>query len=300
VDVRRQCRILAATAAAVGALALAVGGCFDPRFADCTVACGDGDSCPEDQFCLTDGWCHASQDDEMMCTPGGDADGSVPDGPPGGEDGGPIDPDGGGGDGGKPDASPGVTPVPDDILITEIHRDPQRVGDDVGEWFEILNVTREKTLDLAGLQMADNNGMFIVEESVIVQPGQRALFGILDDPDMNGGVDLDYAYGGALALSNDQPDRIVITDPANVDQGPLDSVALDVTTFPDVPGASLNLDEDIRNPAQNNNNAMGVWCSSIDRFPPNTPDGDFGTPGGVNIQCPRIGPRPVAPVLAER
>jgi hypothetical protein len=52
-------------------------GCYAPRFAECNLACGVGDSCPDGYDCLGDGFCHTPG--AALC---GAADASVtPDGP---------------------------------------------------------------------------------------------------------------------------------------------------------------------------------------------------------------------------
>jgi hypothetical protein len=277
VDVRLEWRRLVAAAACAG-LALAGGACFSPSLDSCAIRCGEANACPEDHVCLADGMCHASQD-EPLCIPGDDA--SLVDAP--------IDqPDGGGRDSGVPDAQPRIdaafdagTPVTPtstgDLVISEIHKDPFAAQDPVGEWFEVFNPT-EQTFDLRGLSVSDNGtDVFDIDESLVVAPGGRLVFARLSDPDQNGGVIVDFAYGELFFLGNG-PDEVIID---NLDAAVrIDSVFYDVATFPDTEGASISLDPDAHDAALNNEG--GNWCDGQDSFGL----GDLGSPGGPNPECP--------------
>jgi hypothetical protein len=275
---------LFAMAAGVALILFTTAGCFSPRFDRCAVTCGAQDQCPEGLFCLRDGKCHATEDDQL-CTviPGGDgspgSDGSMP-----GDDGG-TRPDGGG----TPDANvvidagPPVRPTPGDIVISEIHKNPEAAGDPLGEWFEVTNVT-DSILDFSGLRMSDNAGEFFIQDELLVGPRGRLVFGFSPNEDENGGVEVDFAYGDAplpIQLANDNEDNIDIVDTLGAEQF-LDSVAFDSVSFPSIGGRSMSLDPDSLDAVQNNDGAS--WCDGQE--PPYSDNGDLGTPGAANPQCP--------------
>jgi hypothetical protein len=265
-------------AAAGGLLAVAASGCFSPQFEACAVSCGEASACPDDQLCLSDGKCHATQDEPLCSLPG--EDGSIADGSVIGEDGGrpdAADPDGGGD---PPDAAvdagPPVTPTRrGDLVISEIHKDPSAAPDPAGEWFEVFNPTAS-TFDLSGLLVSDlGSESFEIDETVILPPGGRTVFARLASSMANGGVAVDFTYGILFSLGNTD-DEIVIE---NLDSGTiLDSVFFD-TDFPDTEGASISLDPD-EHDAMSNDDAAS-WCDGQTPYG----DGDLGTPGRANPQC---------------
>lgn len=275
----------AIAALAAGGLILAAGGCFSPSFEACAVSCGEANACPDDQFCLSDGKCHASRE-EQLCGQdpdggGTDVDGSVgPDGggrPDGGDrrDGG-IDASTG------EDAGPPVQPtVTGQLVISEIHKNPFFAQDPDGEWFEVFNPT-EIVFDLQGLRVRDLGvDVFDIDEAVILRPASHVVFARLASPSENGGVTADFVYGELFSLAN-ADDEIVI---ANPDVGGfevvIDGVNYDAgITFPSSEGFALSLDPDQHTSTANN---VGLnWCDAADPYG----DGDFGSPGEPNPDCP--------------
>jgi len=279
-----------AALAATGA-ALAAGGpaCFSPRFDRCAVFCGEDQQCPQDQVCLRDGKCHASADDELCTQGGGGGDGGVlTDGSVGGEDGGGGRPDAGG-DGGQPDAGDAggadASPFPGptqfgDLVITEIHKDPDAVNDDVGEWFEIVNPTNQ-TFSLNNVDVSDLSTTpegFLLPDQVI-EPGGIVVLVRERNPKLNGGVIGDIGYGNVVPpfqLGNED-DEIIITAAEGGNE--IDRVEYDLS-FPSVSGRSLSLDPGLTSADQND---VGTsWCEGQDVFG----DGDLGSPGQINPACP--------------
>jgi hypothetical protein len=281
VDVRPEWQRLFAAIACAGFAAIG-SACFSPKLDRCAISCGEGGVCPTDHICLEDGVCHASRDDEL-CLPGRE-DASFADGP--------IDqPDAGEGqdgslpDGGEPpidaafDAGRPITPTnAGDLVITEIHKDPFAAQDPAGEWFEIFNPT-STTFDLLGLRISDLGApdVFDIDQSVIIPPGGRAVFARVGDPDTNGGVTVDFTYGKAFALGNDD-DEIVVENPDALVI--IDSVLYDPKlSFPDLERASASLDPDEHDVLANNDGEN--WCDGSTVYGA----GDLGTPGGPNPQC---------------
>ncbi len=172
------------------------------------------------------------------------------------------------------DCSVTTCPQPGDLVITEIMYNPSAVADANGEWIEVYNATGA-AIDLNGLEITDNDATpHTIAISVIVPAGGYVVLGINADPGTNGGVSVDYQYS-AIQLSN-SGDEVVISCDGTV----IDEVDYDFANgFPDISGASINLDESVLDAAGNDDGAN--WCASTGAFG----DGDFGTPGAANESC---------------
>ena len=167
---------------------------------------------------------------------------------------------------------------PGDLVINEIMQNPRQVADAVGEWFEIYNATPDQVLDLAGLTIVDmGNDDFRIPSSPprLLGPGEFFVLGRSADQGENGGVEVDYAFGGAMQLANGD-DEIIIMDGSTViemvfwDGGPV---------FPDPNGASMSLDPGATDTRSND---FGLyWCEAVSTYG----DGDQGTPGATNDDC---------------
>ena len=161
-----------------------------------------------------------------------------------------------------------------DLFITEIMKDPAAVADDDGEWFEITNASAYD-INLAGAVLLDLDGDWAtVATDVWISPGEYAVLAADADPLINGGVDVDYAYGDGWYLSNTD-DEIVI----NHHGVELDRVVYADPDWPDGEGQSMSLDPNHHDAAANDDSTH--WCAGADSFG----DGDLGTPGGANPIC---------------
>jgi len=176
-----------------------------------------------------------------------------------------------------PIAFAGVPAPP--LVINEIMQNPSAVGDSDGEWFEIYNPTgaavdiNDWTIRDDGIDnhLIDNGGPLLVPAGGYVVLGNNA------DSGTNGGVTVDYSYGGGFFLSNGA-DELILEDGGLTE---VDRVEWDGgPTFPDPTGASMSL----RDPALDNNVGAN-WCESVTPFG----DGDLGTPGSANV-CPVVVP----------
>lgn len=110
----------------------------------------------------------------------------------------------GGGDRGTPGApnDGAAPPASSAIVISEIMVDPTKVIDDEGEWFEVRNIGSEP-VDLEGWSIhSDRNAPHVISESLVVEPGGFAVLARVGDPSRNGGVDVDYVFGGDVKVSN--------------------------------------------------------------------------------------------------
>jgi MYXO-CTERM domain-containing protein len=185
-----------------------------------------------------------------------------------------------------------VTPGPGDLVITEVMQNPDVVSDTAGEWFEVLNVSG-RVLDINGLRVTDGaSNNFTVNAPGLVAPvGGYLVLGRSSTEATNGGVHVDYAYGGAMALNNDA-DKIILlntrgeeVDRVEYDGGP---------AWPDPTGASMQFDGAL-DPRVADNNSGAAWCVST---APIRASGatDKGTPGAANAPC---APPPLAVTMCR-
>lgn len=159
-------------------------------------------------------------------------------------------------------------PVPGDLIITEVMADPSPAGTDTDyEWFEVYNAS-DSTLELAGVQAADNTGEFTVAAGVVLAPGAYGVFAhtAANVPD----VDVLYEYGSAPKppeLSNSKEDTITLR---------LDGVELDrATSKKSTAGSSMCLPY----PYTADNAVASSWKTSTATWS-SLPD--KGSPGASN------------------
>jgi hypothetical protein len=164
---------------------------------------------------------------------------------------------------------------PGDLVITEILKDSTAVSDDFGEWFEVYNASGHE-VDLEGMTIRDDGSdSHVVSGSLVVAAGAYVVFGVDSDTAVNGGVDVDYAWGNDLTLGNGD-DEIYLEYGGVV----FDAVLYDGgTDWVDPSGASLTLDPASRDADLNDDGAN--WCEGSSSFG----DGDLGTPGADNDAC---------------
>jgi hypothetical protein len=169
-----------------------------------------------------------------------------------------------------------------DVIVTEFLQNPGGgVADADGEWFEVWNRTAGP-IDIEGWAIRDDGSDFHVIDvagaGLTIAPGGRLVLGRNGDTGVNGGVTLDYVYGG-ITLSNGD-DEIELVDKLGKIQ---DRVAYDGgPAFPDPNGASTSFDPSAVQDAVANN-AGSNWCVSTSLFGDGT---NLGTPGLGNDTCP--------------
>lgn len=172
--------------------------------------------------------------------------------------------------------SEAALPVVGDLLVNEVMYDPNAVDGDFGEWVEVRNLA-DHALELQGLSIVDSGGTgIVVDRSLVVAAGDLVVFGVSDDPSVNGGVEVDYAYSiDDLKFGNDGDAVGLILGVT-----PLDVVAYDAGgEFPYEEGSSIQLDPSVADPDANDSGA--AWCLSTETYG----DGDRGTPGAPNLPC---------------
>lgn len=186
------------------------------------------------------------------------------------------------GDAGTPGAANDTCPEPalsvdtlgaGDLVISEIMSNPTQVADYRGEWFEIYN-TSGFDINLNGLDVssAGNTG-FTVDQNVVLNNGEYALFAVNPNSSRNGGIsniDFTYAYAD---LGFSRQDDITLS----VSGTTIDTVSI-TSSHPDGVGTSLSLGT--LNASAND--SVSSWCESISTYGL----GDAGTPGSANDSCP--------------
>ncbi len=162
-----------------------------------------------------------------------------------------------------------------DLVISEIHHDALAVDDLDGEWFEFYN-GRADIVDLFGLTIQGGapNEMFDVDKSVLVEPGGFVVFGRVEDPAVNGGLVFDYVYEREIEF--DEADQLSLTRDFTF----LDVVNIGPVGITSPEGSAVSLDPDHMSSSENG--LATNWCPAVTPYG----DGDLGTPGAANPQCP--------------
>ncbi len=171
-------------------------------------------------------------------------------------------------------ASTSIPPGVGDIVITEIHKNPDAAGDSKGEWFEVINVS-EILLDLNGCKIGSTNDSPQTIENgdpLHIAPDTFMVFGRNDNQSVNGGVEVDYAYG-TLHLGNDDDALWLSCDGQEIDRVRYHG------GFPGNTATSMQLDSETYDATANDDGNR--WCDSIVPYG----DGDLGTPGEPNRDC---------------
>lgn len=170
---------------------------------------------------------------------------------------------------------PAVPPTPGDVVITEILKYPSSRADDA-DWFEIKNVTNAPIL-LNDITVKDNerfSHLITATTDIVVNPGQYFVLGGSTDMNLNGGVQVDYAWGGDFPLSS--LDEITLETAAGV--------VVDTVTYNAPLGYQLGVTTQVGNQhdlLSVDNDDTQLWCAGRTGFGA----GDLGTPGTANEDC---------------
>ncbi len=183
-----------------------------------------------------------------------------------------------------------IQPEVGDLVFSEFMPNPDAVGDEVGEWFELVATG---SFDLNGV-VAGNDPespkINLTDENCLaVAPGDRLLFARSTDASVNGGLpapDFTFSFG----LSNGGATLFVGVDETVIDT---------ITWTGSSAGESTSLDPALESAAANDDEAN--WCDGKTPYG----DGDLGTPGAANLPCDTSGMcmdgdtlRPTNPPLA--
>ncbi|WP_296316194.1 lamin tail domain-containing protein [Winogradskyella sp. UBA3174] len=180
----------------------------------------------------------------------------------------------------------GFSQSPGDIVITEIMNNPNPVSDTTGEWFEIFNTTGSD-IDINGWTLQDDGtDTHVIDNAngtTIVSSGGYLVLGRTANTVTNGGAPVDYAYGesGGHTLGNGTDEVVLVSTTAvEIARVIYDNGA----TYPDLTGASMQLDPTFLNETDNDTGAN--WCASTSTYGDGT--GSLGTPGSANDACAAV------------
>ena len=153
------------------------------------------------------------------------------------------------------------------LIITEFMPSPNGYDSD-REWFEIYNADNE-AVNLNGIEFHSNGTQhFKVTLDRFVESGDRFVFGVSDDPILNGGIDVDYVYNYRHFSLAKVADEIKII---------LDGEFIDEVYYQD----ALESKSFFLPHYQLDNSDMTNW--RVSSLPSNRyGDGGFGTPGDLN------------------
>jgi hypothetical protein len=180
-------------------------------------------------------------------------------------------------DGDSPDTSPPPPPENGTVFITEIMADPSAVTDSKGEWFEIHNPSLTSIVDINGWIIKDRgSNTHIISHGgpLSIQGGGYLILGINSDLLTNGGVVVDYQYA-SFTLTNTE-DEIVLVDTVGNE---IDFVEYNAS-FPKKSGVAFSLNPLVG--TEITNDVATNWCTAPNPFG----DGDLGSPGLANPNCP--------------
>ena len=165
-----------------------------------------------------------------------------------------------------------------DLIVSEFMKDPSKVSDDYGEWFEVYNTSStDITLCASWLFEDDDGDSFALSAGtrISVPAGDYAVLGRSSDTGVNGGADVDYAYATGFRLANGGDEIVLVHDGSEIDRIEYD----DGVDWPDPTGKSITLDPTLLNSSDNDDGTN--WCNGSTSYG----DGDKGTPQDANDTC---------------
>jgi len=102
----------------------------------------------------------------------------------------------------EPDASTARPATSGEVLVNEVHNDPEAVADALGEWVELRNLTAD-TLDLSGYALADEGrNLATLPDGTLIGPNGFLVIGRSMEPGENGGASVDLVPDGLFTLNN--------------------------------------------------------------------------------------------------
>jgi hypothetical protein len=175
-------------------------------------------------------------------------------------------------------AGPGLAaPSAGEVVITELMINPTAAQDPLGEWIELWNPGASDR-SLSSCVILDSGTDAFSLAGLTIVGGGRVVLGFSDDQAVNGGVDVDLAYGTML-LDNLSDEVVLRCGKVEVDR-----VDYSSAFFPIVAGKSMSLDPAFST-AEGNDGSNG-WCVATSSYGA----GDLGTPGLANPICVAAAP----------
>lgn len=171
---------------------------------------------------------------------------------------------------------PTVTPMPGDLVITEVMPSPNGTDSD-NEWFEVKAIN---TVDLNGVGLdraSDTANPKIIEspDCIQLQAGSYGVFAHKIGSTMNGGIP-DGSVLGTFTFAMPAPGDVQVV----VNGAVIDAVSWTTATS----GSSLALDPDLEDPVANDQPSN--FCNGVAMYG----TGGNGTPGAANPQCVLLPP----------
>jgi lamin tail-like protein len=156
-----------------------------------------------------------------------------------------------------------------DLVISELMKNPEALADTQGEWIELYNAG-QAPLSLAGCTLSRDDQSFTFVESVVIAPAQYATLANSADP----GFVPTATYRGVTL-----PNSGALSLRVSCGEQLLDAVTLSQAAALNRAGHSLSLAASRLDPAAND--LESGWCEGAGAY-----NGDLGTPGRANPDCP--------------
>jgi hypothetical protein len=158
--------------------------------------------------------------------------------------------------------------VAQEVIFSEVMKNPVAVADADGEWLELTN-TGTQALSLQGCELARDGSGFTIGSALALEPGASVTLASSDAP----GFTPDYTWS-SLTLPNSGSFALTLSCGGTV----MDSVVIDPSLTPNAAGTSLSLSAAAHS-AEGNDDALN-WCDAIAAY-----GTDLGTPGQPNPHC---------------
>jgi hypothetical protein len=161
------------------------------------------------------------------------------------------------------------------LVVTELMYDPDVVGDDAGEWFEIYN-RGGSVYDLFGCEIRDRDSSHTIAAHLLI-PSE--MFRTAANFATGGGFAPDYTYSG-ITFDNNAADEVSIWCGSTL----IDRFAYSPTQA-SASGHALSVDADHYNATDNDR--PDYFCPATSPYNTDSTGSisDYGTPGAPNPRC---------------
>ncbi len=163
--------------------------------------------------------------------------------------------------------------VAGELRLTEIQHHTDRRNE---KWYEFYNATGQ-TVDLFGVSLEANNGVYTIQEHLFMEPSDYFVAGRNADPNQNGGVIVDIETGQNLGREEDWIS--IFYDDGQVFNILSEIQYLEDDNWENYEGRS----KVVYDPAAFPNDNLDFWCISTSVYSGSS--GLYGTPGEANDSC---------------
>lgn len=170
-----------------------------------------------------------------------------------------------------------------DLVITEVLANPDTCSDPNGEYIELYNATVDD-VDLFALEISDASTTVVVDDHVIVAPGEYAWLANGTSPSLfcyASAGEPDYYYGSRLGLNNDT-ESLTIGFTGEASTVEIDLLSWSGEDFAPR-GVAMGLDAAVLDAGLADD--LSLWCAQTALLGDTT---DAGTPGEANESCPEV------------